>query len=353
MKLFTRIVLSVLLILTVIIIYLWLLSPGKPTPIPGGISLIEKPMINGTPQGMIIRGQDTGNPILLYIHGGPGLPAYSKLKKELKGLEKLFTICYWEQRGAGLSYAGNIPDSAMTLDQFVEDAASVTRYLCKKFNRQKVYVLGHSWGTLLGSWTVHKYPELFHAYIGIGQIADAYASEQASYRFVLDEANSSKDERAVKELSKLQLPAKDAGGKEWYDYFYKQRQYVYKYRGARYDKVLSFTDVISDLVNCNEYTLMDKYNFYRGASSSLIRLSRYTMQARLDQTLRTQFVPVYIFQGMHDHQTDYGIARQYFDSLTAPVKKFYAFSDAAHSPHQEAYSAFEYLIRKDVLQEKF
>lgn len=350
MKAAKKIASVILIIVLVCICILWYLSPGKTPDIPGGIATIEKPVINGLPQGMIIRGKNSNNPVLLYVHGGPGLPSYSKIKDDLKGLENIFTVCYWEQRGAGMSYSADIPLSTMTLEQFVEDAASVTRYLSKKFNQPKIYILGHSWGSLVSSWVVHKYPELYQAYIGIGQITDSYASEEASFRFAKEEALKRNDRKGIKDLAEINFPSRNADGKSWYDYFLQQRPYIFKYGGAKYGKSISVSDIAKQTLLCREYTITDKYHLYKGATFSLVNLSRYTMAANLFATLREQYIPIYIFQGIHDHQTDYTFAKKYFDSLSAPVKKFYSFPNSAHSPHQEAYAAFEKIVIDEILQ---
>jgi hypothetical protein len=109
---------SILVIVLIALIFLFIVSPGTTSPIndsngnrlPNSIAVIEKPIIGGVPQGMIIRGENIKNPVLLYVHGGPGAPSFPIVKNELRKLEKIFTICYWEQRGAGMSYSGNIPE---------------------------------------------------------------------------------------------------------------------------------------------------------------------------------------------------------------------------------------------------
>ena len=153
-------------------------SPGRLTPlkdtqgniIPGSVSEKVWIDINGIKQGMFIRGEDIQNPVLLYLHGGPGTPLFqfiSYLEKEER-LERYFTVCYWDQRGAGMTYDKSTDPTTMTVDQLVEDTREVTEYLKSRFGQNKIYLLGHSWGSYLGVKTIEKYPENYLAYIGIG-----------------------------------------------------------------------------------------------------------------------------------------------------------------------------------------
>ena len=352
-----KIGLGVFGLLLIIFIFLFIVSPGKTSPIvdgigneiPNSIATIEKPIIGGVPQGIIIRGENIMNPVLLYVHGGPGGPSYPMYKNELKKLEKIFTVCYWEQRGAGMSYSENIPVASMNLNQLVDDAAGVTRYLMNKFQKQKIYILGHSWGTLLSSFTIHKYPELYFAYIGIGQIANTYLSEKESYQFVTEEAKNRNDKNAEIEISELKFPDVKASGQEWYDYYMIQRKYVLEYGGARYRQSRSYNDIRKAVLFCREYTIRDKMNYSAGAIFSQIHLDSYMINVNLNNDLTEQYIPVYIFQGLHDHQTSYPIAKEYFDHLKAPVKKFYTFNNSAHSPHIEQYDEFEKIVKTDIL----
>ncbi len=357
MKIFKKLLLGLLVLLIATSIFLFIISPGKTKPItddegrpvPNSIAVIERPLIGGLHQGLIIRGYNKNNPVLLFLHGGPGVPSYSSVHEDLKGLEKLFTICYWEQRGAGMSFSGKLNPASMSTGQLVEDAAEITRYLMKKFNKQKIYLMGHSWGSFLGSFTIHKYPELYSAYIGIGQLANAYLSEQESFAFARAEAVKRKDKNAIAVLEKLTLPSKNATGKEWWDYFQVQRKYVYEYGGSLYGKSRSTFAMKKAILFCREYTLMDKINFARGIRFSQVNLDGQYMNIDLNVSLPEQKIPVYIFQGLYDQQTTYAGAKAYFDHLLAPEKHFYTFAHSAHLPHIQEYARFEKIVKEEIL----
>ena len=116
--------------------------------------------VNGIRQGMFLQSENTENPVLLYLHGGPGSPEIAFTQDYPTGLEQLFTVCWWEQRGSGISYSRKVTKETMTIGQMIEDAIAVTNYLRRRFGKEKIYVLGHSWGSVLGVLTVQKSPEL-------------------------------------------------------------------------------------------------------------------------------------------------------------------------------------------------
>src|SRR5690606_8881641 len=135
-----------------------------------------------------IAGDDVANPILLLLHGGPGFTEMALFAEYNKDLEKEFIVVNWDQRGAGLSYAPNIPDSTMTLEQFINDAHELVTWLKTTYKKEKIYVLGHSWGSVLGVNLVQRYPEDFYAYVGVGQGVNMFDNERLSFKFTLDTA---------------------------------------------------------------------------------------------------------------------------------------------------------------------
>lgn len=116
---------------------------------------------------MFIQSKDPAHPVLLFLHGG--MPEYFLTERYPTGLENDFTVAWWEQRGAGLSYRPGIPPETMTLEQFIADSLSVTSYLRDRFGQEKIYLMAHSGGTFIGLQAVARAPEPYHAYIGAAQ----------------------------------------------------------------------------------------------------------------------------------------------------------------------------------------
>ena len=165
-----------LILLCILLIY----SPGKiepyldnvGKPIPTSVSEKTFLKIGGVKQGMFIRSKNINHPILLYMHGGPTFLNYFLIDKFKPDLEEYFTVCYWEQRGGGLSYMPEVTVESMNFNQFSSDAIEVTNYLRKRFNKEKIYIMAHSGGTPIALLAVQKEPHLFYAYLGIGQITN-------------------------------------------------------------------------------------------------------------------------------------------------------------------------------------
>jgi pimeloyl-ACP methyl ester carboxylesterase len=349
---------SFLILLTILLIILVALSPGKPrqflgldgNKIPGSISVMETMNINGLKQRMIIRGRDTTKPVLLYLHGGPGDPEYPFVSRFNSGIEDLFVVCYWDQRGAGLSYSKDIPPETMTLTQFVSDAGKISEYLIKRFDREKIFLLGHSWGSMLGSFTASKYPEYFYAFIAVGQVGDQVRSENISYNFVLSRAKELDDRKAIRALEKIGKPPY-SDPDEAIRKMLIERKYVIKYGGA-IKKGNFYQEAIKPLLLCSEYTFKDKINYLKGMSFTKHYLWDAIMKTNLFNAVPVQKIPVYILQGTSDYQTSYEIAKEYFESLQAPLKKFFSFENSAHSPIFEEPKKFEKILKEILLEQQ-
>lgn len=165
--------------------------------------------INGMKQGMFLQSENIENPVLLFLHGGPGSPEIAFTQKYPPGLEKLFTVCWWEQRGSAMSYNRKITPQEMNMEQMIADTIAVTQYLRKRFSKEKIYLMGHSWGSLLGVLTVQQHPAFYHAYIGMGQVAQQDRSERLAYTYMLQEFSKTNDEKMLNKLKKFHV---DNGG---------------------------------------------------------------------------------------------------------------------------------------------
>jgi pimeloyl-ACP methyl ester carboxylesterase len=235
----------------------------------------------------------------------------------------------------------------MTLPQFVEDAGKVSEYLIHRFNRQKIFLLGHSWGTMLGSFTAYKYPEYFYAFISVGQVGDQVRSENLSYNFVLSRAKELKDKGALRDLEKIGPPPY-TDPHEALRKMLIERKYVIRYGGA-IKKGSFYQRAVKTLFFCKEYRLIDKINYWKGMNFTKNYLWNVIMTTNLFKEIPSQEIPVYMIQGTSDYQTSYSIAKEYFDTLQAPKKKFFAFENSAHSPIFEEPERFEKILKEILL----
>ncbi len=164
-------------------------------PLPGSIAELTTINLNGSQQALMIRGYDVDKPILLYLSGGPGQSSLPWPRVLFEELSRDFILVGWDQRGNGKSYAALNPDSAtLTLDQTIADTIEVTNYLRERFDEDKIYLLGESWGTTLAVLTAQQRPDLYHAIIGSGQMVSQRETDRRLYYDVLDYADRTGDE---------------------------------------------------------------------------------------------------------------------------------------------------------------
>ena len=150
--------------------------------------------------GMFINGESADKPVLLFIHGGPGMPEYWLTRRYPFHPGRLFTVAWWEQRGSGLSYEPDISPKAMTAERFVSDTLAVSDYLRDRFLKEKIYLMAHSWGSYIGLQAAAQAPHLYHAYIGVAQITHQIESEELAYDYMLQRYREMGKTRMVRRL---------------------------------------------------------------------------------------------------------------------------------------------------------
>lgn len=331
--------------------------PGQPQPfldengklLVGSLSEKIHVQINGVDQGMFIKSRNIHNPVLLFVHGGPGMPEYWLTQRYPIGLEDHFTVAWWEQRGTGLSYH-DIQPEGMTAEQFVADTIEVTRYLLNRFGQEKIYLMGHSWGSYIGVQAAAQAPELYYAYIGMGQVSYQIQSEQLAYEYALAYHRQNGDQRIVRKLeaapptTSVPLPAA---------YEALRDEYMHTAGiGTTREMKSVITGIFLPSWQFREYTLTEKVNLWRGKVYSRSRDFGLwdTMQATdLTQQVAELSIPVYFFHGRYDYTCAYPLARTFFDELQAPLKGFYTFEHSAHSPLFEEPEKALRILLEDVL----
>ena len=330
--------------------------PGKPQPFvdengnPLAGSISEKIFVNlnGVEQGMFIKGKDATKPVLLFLHGGPGMPEYFLTQRYPTGLEEDFVVCWWEQRGAGLSYRADLPPETLTLEQLVADTLEVTNYLRNRFGQEKIYLMGHSGGSVLGIQAAARAPELYHAYIGVAQISYQLESERLAYEYMLQEFRKNGDSEMVRKLENapftMTVPLPDA--------------YMAVRDEAMHTLGVGTTHAMKSVVSgifvpswlSREYTLGEKVNTWRGKWSPYTKkLWNQMLATNLTVEVPKLELPVYFLHGIYDYTVSYSEAQAYLEKLDAPLKGFYTFEASAHSPIFEEPQKVQRILREDVL----
>lgn len=297
-------------------------------PLPGSIAELITVPIGGVDQSLMIRGADVDAPVLLFLEGGPGGTAVGAMRFGGELLEQDFVVVTWDQRGTGRSADVREPIEDLTLDQLVADTIEVTEYLNARFGESGVYLVGNSWGTTLGVLAAQQRPDLFHAYVGVGQMVSQRVTDELMYAESLAYAEGSGDDAFADRLREIGPPPYDDAmlystvlgtNPEWLDYP----------RAEEYD---GRTEYPTNLF-VGEYTLTEQVR----AGAALADTFAWVYPQLLGIDFRTQVpsleVPVHLVQGAHEADGRDVLAREWFAMLEAPAKGLTTVELGGHRAH--------------------
>lgn len=320
--------------------------------VPGSIASLERVLLGGVEQSLLIRGIDLANPVLLYLHGGPGTSETGMVRQyNLPALERHFTVVVWDQRGAGRSFAARHPETGMTVEQFIADTYALTRLLCRRFGQDKIYLVGHSWGSALGALTVSRYPELYHAFVGVGQVVNMSEGEQISYAWTLAQAEQAGDARSVARLKAIGAPPYTGS---FSSKLMTQRRILGKYGGEVHGNSNGGTFILlRSLIASSEYSWRDRINVFRGIFANMRLMWPKILDIDLMMQVPELKVPVYFLEGRHDFEAPSLLAERYFAALKAPKKTLIWFEKSAHFMNTEEADSFNDFFVDRLLRETF
>lgn len=296
------------------------------------ISVLKSIEINGAEHTVMIRGVNRDNPVLLFVHGGPGSSEIPYVRKYQRLLEQEFTVVHYDQRGAGKSYRFFHDYSGLTTDLLVDDLIALTDYVLAELGADKLLLAGHSFGTYIGMKAAAQAPERYAAYIGIGQVADAVASELDSLAYVIDQATLAGDAADIERAERLRDEI--ARGERL-----TPRELVRKYGGAS-RLIDDNMDYYTGFLLHPEYNLLDVLRYVRGVSATQGPLLDEVLKQPLPEQVERLEIPAYFVMGQYDYMTSVQSAQAYFDKLDAPRKDFVVFEHSAHFPQFEEEEAF-------------
>ncbi len=327
-------------------------ASGKP--LAGSIAEVTTVPIGGKPQGVLMRGQSIDKPVLLYLAGGPGQSSLSHPRVIFEDLERDFIVVAWDQRGTGKSYAALHPTSDITPQQAVADTIELTEYLCERFDEDKIYLLGESYGTILGVLTVQQRPDLYHAFIGSGQMVSVAETDRRIYHGLVTQAEQMGDAQLAAAMRKYQEPP------------YADIPYANGFVMAHYDRLYQpYTPPQSYIERGSksgldqfgllgtEYTLVEKVNVLRGLIDMFTVMYPQLQGLDLRRDAVRLEVPVYMLDGQAELAARRDLALEWFALLDAPQKRMFSYENAAHAVAFEEYEAFHRILLDTILPETY
>ncbi|GAP09415.1 predicted hydrolase [Bellilinea caldifistulae] len=325
---------------------------GKP--LSGSIAVLEKVKLGGTDQWVIIRGHDIHKPVLLFLSGGPGGSEAGRVLRFNSELEKHFVVVIWEQRGCGKSYPAYYPPASLTVDQYVSDLIELTDWLRQRFEEEKIYLVGHSWGTIIGVRAVQARPDLFHAYVGTAQMVNLRQTDQMIYDIVLSHAQKIGDSAFVNTLQKQGRPP----------YFGKSpiqpyatlfgREYAwFEVPRIRSEDYRQNGDAILLMLKQPEYGWLDRVYYLLGLMNTFNRVYPQLQEMDFRVDAARLKVPVYLIQGRHDMNNPSPLPEEYFEALQAPLKQMFHFEESGHGMIWQEADLFHDLMVNTVLAETY
>ncbi|MGR2792506.1 alpha/beta fold hydrolase [Bacillus subtilis] len=299
------------------------------------IAIMKELSIGNTKQMLMINGVDVKNPLLLFLHGGPGTPQIGYVRHYQKELEQYFTVVHWDQRGSGLSYSKRISHHSMTINHFIKDTIQVTQWLLAHFSKSKLYLAGHSWGSILALHVLQQCPDLFYAYYGISQVVNPHDEESTAYQHIREISES-------KKASLLSFLTRFIGAPPW-----KQdiQHLIYRFcvelsRGGFTRRHRQSLAVIFQMLTGNEYGVRNMHSFFNGLRFSKKHLTGELYRFNAFTSVPSIKVPCVFISGKHDLIVPAEISKQYYHKLEAPEKRWFQFENSAHTPHIEEPSLF-------------
>jgi len=305
-------------------------------PLPGSIAELTEVVLGGQQQTVLIRGRNVDNPVLLYLAGGPGGTDLGAMRADVS-LEENFIVATWDQRGTGKSYSAIDPLADMTLEQMISDTVELTNYLRDRFGKGKIYLVGNSWGTILGTLTVQRHPELYYAYVGTGQMVSVRETDIMFWEDTLEWAEQTGDTELAAQLRQMGQPP--------------------------YQNLLDYEPIIQHEHNWNPYpdmgssqempfntfvpenSLLDRINAMRGLLDTYSVLYPQLQEIDFRQDVPALEVPVYIVLGKYEARGRKVLVEDWYEMLKAPYKELVVFEHSGHRPNFEEPGQFAGLMK--------
>ncbi len=317
-----------------------------------GIALLENVNLNGLKHAVLMRGENIDNPILLHIHplGIPSMCFANEEYTEDSIKEKNFLIVHYDQRGFGKTYRKHKHGKKyINTEQYIRDAEELIKYLQEKFDKQKIYLLAESWGTVIGLNLVSEHPDWFYAYIAVPQVVNVKEALSDAYDFSLSEAKSDNNEDAISELEKYGKPTPELSGKKLNKSIGKLGKWMDYYNMKRYNGQDMTGYFFASLWKSPEYSMLDFVSTLNGIGKTAAVLNEELIKTDLSKEINEIRVPTYFIIGEYDlYLKD---SKKYFDKLNADNKHWIPIKNAGHMVRGEQNQIFSDLLYNVILPE--
>lgn len=297
--------------------------------VPGGFASLEKVALGGVDQWILIRAQDTAKPVLLILHGGPGgsLMPWVDLFQPT-ALEENFVVVHWDQRGAAKSFDPDLTADDLQVENYVADTLELTDILRNRFDQDKIFLHGHSWGSALGFMTIAENSEPYHAYIPAGERVNWIESYTNSFEWVKAQAVAAGNTDVLSMIAEIE--PFDASDPEHQD-LVNQGQEIFR-GGDVYTEGL-WENMLDYAIGGKSpyYTTSEINNYIPGLEKSSAALADFVGTYDLASIMTTSTIPVHFMVGEHDHNTAADLSGAYYETLEASAKSFTVITGAGHS----------------------
>lgn len=306
-----------------------IIAPLREIKSPEGMQAIETVRIGGIDQVLSIRSQDLRNPVLIYFHGGPGFVEMPLDWWWNRGWDEYFTVVHWDQRNAGKTYTASGPNdpALLTPEQFQKDAEEVVQWALQRFGKKKLFVLGHSWGSIMGLRLAAAHPEWLHAYIGMGQGTDLPESERRGWAWTMAQAQAAGNIEAIGELQSI-APYAAPDQPLSVEAILKQRKWLNYYGGAAWKRTGGEFEAAAIKLS-PDYSDDDVRNAFRGQPAVTQAMLPAVLSTDLSDVTRLQ-TPLILLLGRHDMNVSSAVAAEWFAKVRAPSKRLIWFERSAH-----------------------
>lgn len=324
-----------------------------------GIDCVEKVTLGKVQQSILIQAEDSSNPVLLFVHGGPCIPVPGVVSRgqdyaiatTTKELLKHFVVVFWDQRGSGKSFDNTILAESMRVDQFVSDCNELIDMLRERFHQEKIFLAAHSWGTVIGLSIASKYPEKLHVYFGISQLINWVANDKFCYKWLKSKAVEANDQKTLRKLEELGVPPYVKSVKQWTGFrplLVKYNSMIYKSKTIKHPGMLGISKLF---LNSKEYSIKDIFHTFYSAFKLVYTQELIEDFAKIDfSSIKRIDVPAFFLHGEKDIHLDGKPVEKFFQDLEAPFgKEMVWYRNSSHIFHPEDAKEIERFIIKTLI----